>query len=150
MATARRPAVPGWFTMDEQPQLLGSRCTACGAVFFPKQQSFCHNPACAGGDFEEAPLSRRGRLWSYTTNHYPPPPPYVPRGDTHRPFAIAAVELEAEKMVVLGQVPESVKLESLRTGMEMELILDTLFEDEEGEVVVWKWSPVSEAGGQGR
>jgi len=139
-------ALEGWFTLDaEAPRLLGSRCKACGTVYFPKQTSFCRNPACEGTEFEEAPLSRRGRVWSFTNSAYPPPPPFVVRTDPFVPVVIAAVELEAEKMVVLGQVVDGVTVDDLSVGMEMELVLDTLYEDDEHEYVVWKWRPVAAA-----
>jgi uncharacterized OB-fold protein len=143
MSTKKRvPAAPGWFTLDEQdPRLLGSRCTSCGAIFFPRESSFCRNPACAGREFEEVPLGRRGRLWSATDNHYAPPAPYV-SADPFEPYAIAAVELETEKMVVLGQVVPGVGARDLEVGQEMELVLGTLFEDADNEYVVWKWRPV--------
>ena len=32
--------------------------------------------------------------------------------------------------------------------MEMELVLDTLFEDDENEYVVWKWRPAAATGGE--
>ena len=79
------------------------------------------------------PLSRRGRLWSYTNNCYAPPPPFV-AADPFEPYAVAAVELEKERMVVLGQVEAGVGVEQLEVGMEMELALGTLFEDAEREV----------------
>jgi uncharacterized OB-fold protein len=60
---------------DADPRLLGSRCTTCGTYFFPKEMFLCRNPSCTGRDFEEVALSRRGRLWSWTTNPYPPPAP---------------------------------------------------------------------------
>ena len=70
----RVPAVEGWFTMDEaEPALLGNRCTWCGTVFFPKASFACRNPSCDGTEFEEVPLSRRGRVWSYDHDHYAPP-----------------------------------------------------------------------------
>jgi uncharacterized OB-fold protein len=87
-------------------------------------------------------LSRRGKLWSFTNNCYAPPAPYVAQ-EPFEPYAIAAVELEREKMVVLGQVMPGVALETLETGMEMELAVDTLFEDAEKEVLVWKWQPAA-------
>jgi len=145
MAKTRVPAVDGWFTMDEAaPALLGTRCTACGAVFFPRERAFCRNPACAGTDFEDVPLSRRGRLWSATDNHYAPPAPFV-APEPFRPYAIAAVELEAERMVVLGQVVPGVEARALEVGQEMELVLGTLYEDDAHEYVVWKWRPVAGA-----
>ncbi len=138
---ARVPAVDGWFTLDEaSPQLLGTRCKACGSYFFPKETSFCRNPKCASSDFEETPLSRRGKLWSFTDNRYAPPKPYM-AGDPFVPYAVAAVELEREKMVVLGQVAGGVGCDQLHAGQEMELVLDTLYEDEANEYLVWKWRP---------
>ena len=59
------------------------------------------NPAQPGEEREEALLSRRGRLWSWTTNHYAPPEPYV-APDPFVPYTVCAVELDAEQMVVLG------------------------------------------------
>jgi uncharacterized OB-fold protein len=90
------------------------------------------------------PLSRRGTLWSFTNNCYPPPEPYVAR-EPFEPYAVAAVALETEQMVVLGQVVPGVRVEDLRVGMQMELVLDTLFQDGEREVVVWKWRPAEGA-----
>jgi uncharacterized OB-fold protein len=145
MSKKRTPAVEGWFTLDENdPRLLGTRCTKCGNVFFPREETFCRNPACVGTEFEEVKLGRRGRLWSFTNNCYAPPPPYVAPKDPFEPYAIAAVELEDEKMVVLGQVVPELGTEDLEAGMEMELVLGTLFEDEENEYVVWKWRPTGE------
>jgi len=139
----RVPAIDGWFRMDETaPCLLGTRCTTCGTVFFPKESAFCRNPACDGAEFESVELSRRGRLWSFTDNHYQPPAPYV-SADPFEPYAIAAVELEAERMVVLGQVVHGVGTDRLRAGMEMELVLETLYSDEANDYVVWKWRPVA-------
>ena len=96
MSKKRTPAVEGWFRDDAEPALTGTRCTACRCVFFPPERSFCRNPGCANDDFEEYALSRTGRLWSYTTNNYQPPAPFVPPSEPYEPFAIAAVELEEE------------------------------------------------------
>lgn len=136
------PIIDGWFTLDEaDPALLGSRCTSCGSVYFPRiTASFCRNPACAGESFEAVPLSRRGRLWSFTNACYQPPEPYV-AADPFVPYAIAAVELEAEKMVVLGQVVSGVGVESLKVGMDMELVLEDV-PASDGARVTWKWQPV--------
>jgi uncharacterized OB-fold protein len=144
MSKPRVPAVEGWFRAEEaKPVLLGTRCAACGSVFFPREESFCRNPGCAGTKFDEVELSTRGRLWSYTNNCYAAPAPYVSPKHPFEPYAIAAVELEREKMVVLGQVVPECGIEQLEVGMQMELVLGTLFEDEQNEYVVWKWKPAS-------
>ena len=67
------------------------------------------------------PLSRRGKMWSYTDARYQPPPPYV-AADPYEPFCIAAVELAAEKMVVMGQVVPGVGVDELTIGTEVELV----------------------------
>ncbi len=138
-------AIPGWYTLDKnQPHLIGSRCTRCQTVFFPKQSSFCRNPDCDGSEFAEVQLSRTGTIWSYTNACYKPPEPFVAE-DPFVPYAIAAVELDVEKMIVLGQVVKGVDVTELKVGMKMELVLETLFEDEESEKITWKWKPLGEA-----
>lgn len=133
----------GWFTLDEDtPTLLGQRCDTCGTYAFPRVAHGCPNPACVSTELAEVPLSRRGTLWSYTDARYQPPPPYVVPTDEHEPFAIAAVELAEEAMVVMGQVVAGVAVEDLTVGQEMELVLDVLFSDDETEHLVWKWRPV--------
>ena len=141
----RVPAIEGWFTMDDRaPALLGTKCTSCGNFAFPKETYFCRNPHCKGTEFAETPLSRTGRIWSYTNAGYQPPEPYV-AADPYVPFAICAVELAAEQMVVMGQVVPGVGVEDLTVGAEVELVLDTLYEDDEHEFMVWKWRPVASA-----
>jgi uncharacterized OB-fold protein len=145
----RLPAVEGWFTLDDEaPVLLGSRCTSCGNFAFPKETYFCRNPHCQGKEFAETPLSRTGKVWSYTNAGYQPPEPYV-AADPYVPFAIAAVELAAEQMVVMGQVVPGVDVEDLHVGDEVEVVLGTLYEDDEHEYVVWKWRPLAGAGTTG-
>jgi uncharacterized OB-fold protein len=138
----RVPAVDGWFTTGDAPALLGTRCTTCGTYFFPREEAFCRNPDCRGRSFEEVELSRRGRIWSFTDNRYQPPAPYV-SPDPFVPYAIAAVELEAERIVVLGQLEAGVDPGELRAGQEVELAIGTLYEDDDHEYLVWKWRPVS-------
>ena len=58
------------------------------------------------------------------------------------PYAVAAVELEAERMVVLGQVAPGHTVDDLAVGMEVELTEGTLYEDDEAEYTVWMWRPV--------
>lgn len=137
------PAVEGWFTMDAgAPQLLGNRCKDCGTVFFPKAKLFCRNPNCLGTEFEEAPLSRVGKLWSFTNNCYAAPAPFI-APDPFVPYAIAAVELAEERMVVLGQMVAGTEVTDLKAGMDVELVLEKLYEDDEAEYLVWKWKPAA-------
>jgi uncharacterized OB-fold protein len=141
-ASTSSAAIEGWYTLDAaKPQLLGSRCVKCGSYFFPKTAGFCRNPDCDSTEFEQAPLSRTGRIWSYTNACYQPPEPFV-APDPYVPFAIAAVELEKEKMIVLGQVVAGVDVADLAVGMPVELVLETLYRDGDNDKLIWKWRPL--------
>lgn len=144
MTAPGTPVVEGWFQADPEPRLLGSRCAACGAWCFPPVAVHCPNPACQGGDLEVRPLSRRGRVWSFTDARYQPPPPFVPRHDPYRPFALAAVEL-AEGLVVLGQVADGYGLADLAVGAEVEVVVEPLDDRGPGHTV-WRWRPVAAPG----
>ncbi|KAA0235501.1 MAG: benzoylsuccinyl-CoA thiolase [Actinobacteria bacterium] len=128
--------------MDEgRPALLGTRCSESGTYFFPPENAQSRVPGFAGSTLEEVRLSRTGTLWSYTNAAYQPPEPFVTTTEPFEPFCIAAVELAEEQMVVLGQVVAGIGVEDLEVGMEMELVLDTLYEDDDNAYVVWKWRP---------
>jgi uncharacterized OB-fold protein len=139
-----KPAVAvidGLFTdTDEGPRLLGGHCPRCDGWFFPKQWSFCRNPHCDGGPLDDAPLSSRGRLWSWADNRYAPPPPY-PAREPFEPYGVAAVELGEEQMIVLGQLARGTDLAALTLGTEMELVIEPLYEDDDSVRTVWKWRP---------
>ena len=146
MAKQRVPAIEGWFTLDEtSPELIGVRGRDTGTYFFPPTAAPSANPAAPFEDREEVRLSRTGRVWSWTTGNYAPPEPYV-SPDPFVPYTVVAVELESEKMVVLGQLADGFGVEDLALGQQMELVLGTLYEDDENEYVVWRWKPVPEAG----
>ena len=104
------------------------------------------DPAAVGAELEEVLLSNTGTVWSYTTSSYAPPPPFVANTDPYEPITIAAVKLEREQMVVLGQCPQGITPDDLEIGMEMELYIDVLNEDDEHEYTVWKWRPRGTAG----
>ena len=148
-AVATAPAVEGWFTTGDEPALLGSRCRACGTVFFPRETAFCRNPGCTGEDFDEVPLSRRGTVWSYTDARYQPPPPYIPASDPFEPFALAAVELADEGLVVLGQVASGYSVDDLHVGAPVEVVVEPLYTDDGGTArTIWRWRPIGPEGGQ--
>jgi len=146
MSKLVKPVIEGWFTQGDAPALIGARCGACGTYHFPKTVARCANPECGATDLDEVELSRRGRLWSYAENQYAPPEPYVVT-EPFEPYTIAAVELERERMTVLGQMPLDVPPDTLRVGDEVELVVDTLYEDDDCRYTVWKWRPVPNTSG---
>jgi len=143
--TRQEPAIDGWFATDATaegaggPYLIGSKCPQCGTYVFPPRANNCPNPACASDTLESVALSTRGMLWSYTENRYAPPPPY-PSPDPFEPFAIAAVELADEGLIVLGKVVEGTLAADLKVGMEMELTTMPLYTDDDGvQRIVHAW-----------
>ncbi|MGC4991443.1 Zn-ribbon domain-containing OB-fold protein [Nocardia salmonicida] len=148
MQKEQRPAVADWFTADDgQVRLVGTRCNDCGTPYFPKNTLACRNPQCAGthdgSELVEYLFSTRGRIWSYADARYKPPAPYV-SPDPFVPYVVAAVELEVEQMVVLGQVVRGLTVDDLAVGMPVELTIGTLYEDEDAEHTVWMWRPVND------
>ena len=137
---ARVPIAEGIFTWpSDEPRLIGGRCDACGTVTFPAQDA-C--PRCASTEMGEHLLARRGRLWAWTTQEFPPPsPPYTgPTGDDFVPYGVGYVELGGEVRVE-SRLTET---EGLETGMEMELVLVPFRTDEDGnEVVSFAFRPVA-------
>ena len=142
---AQVPVAEGIFTWPDSskgsgPQLIGSRCAACGIVTFPRQDS-C--PRCASMAMEEALLARRGTLWAWTTQAFPPPPPYSgPNGKDFVPFGVGYVELPGE-VKVESRLTES-DPDVLVNGMEMELAIVPFRTDDDGnEVVTFAFRPVA-------
>ena len=138
----RVAAVDGWFTMGDEPALLGSRGAETGSYFFPKNLAFSRNPIAPTEDLTEVELSRRGKVWSWATNHYQPPAPYM-SADPFVPYTVVAVELIEEQMVVLGPLAPDADPSTLSVGTEVEITLGTLYEDDDHEYVIWQWKPVS-------
>jgi uncharacterized OB-fold protein len=109
-------------------------------ITFPTQDS-C--PRCASTAMEEHRLPPRGRLWAWTTQHFPPPsPPYTgPTGREFTPFGVGFVELPGE-VKVEARLTET-DPDVLVHGMEMELVLVPFRTDDEGnEVVTFAFQPV--------
>ena len=135
------PAIEGWFTLDaEAPTLLGGTCTTCATTVFPPRAGACPNPRCRGDAFDVTPLSRTGRIWSYTTNHYAPPEPYI-APEPFEPYTVAAVELAEERLVVLGQMARGTDPATLSVGQEVEVTLGVLFSDDDADHLMWQWQP---------
>ena len=114
---ARVPVAEGLFSgPDDRPQLIGSRHRETGVVTFPADAS--------NGEVEEILLSRRGTLFTWTTQEFvPPAPPYTGDTDpaTFTPYAVGYVELP-EGILVEGRLTESDPAR-LAIGQEMELVL---------------------------
>ena len=88
-----RPAPPvtelsqGFWDAVENKQLAVKKCSACDMLrHYP--QPLC--PACHSNDFDWAPVSGRGEIYSYTVAHRA----FHPAWKAHVPYVIATIELE--------------------------------------------------------
>ena len=137
---AQVPIDPGLYAGDpEAPQLVGSRCNDCGEVAFPKQDG-C--PSCTGSATEEILLARRGKLWTYTIQHFPPPvPPFKGDPESFQPFGVGYVELP-EGLRVEGRLTEC-DPDRLAIGMDMEVVLEKFMDSDDGdEIMTFAFRPV--------
>jgi uncharacterized OB-fold protein len=133
------PVAEGIFTTTDDPQLIGGRCADCGITTFPSQVS-C--PRCASTAMVEHLLSRRGQLWAWTTQGFPPPsPPYVgATGKDFTPYGVGYVELPGEVKVETRLTVSDP--EQLMIGMDMELVVVPFGTNAEGdEIVTFAFAP---------
>jgi uncharacterized OB-fold protein len=137
MQKALAPEISTW--PDENPQLIGSKCGACGATAFPAQNR-C--PRCSAADMSEELLPRRGTVVAWTTQGFPPGPPYAgATGKDFVPFGVGLVQLE-DVIRVEGRLTEN-DPEKLQFGMDVELTMIPFTTDDDGnEVMTFAFRPV--------
>lgn len=141
MQKALAPDISTW--PDDNPQLIGSRCGSCGATTFPVQQR-C--PRCSSAEMTELLLPRRGTLVAWTTQGFPPGPPYAgPGGKDFVPFGVGLVQLGPADDAVIrveGRLTENDPAK-LRFGQEVELTMVPLATDDEGnDIITFAFQPV--------
>lgn len=116
--TALQPIDPDLWTAGDSPQLIGGKLPS-GEIIFPMPQGD------AARDVEPYPLSRKGKLWSWTTQGFLPKEPYEGIGSREgegppdfEPFLLGYVELPGE-VIVESRIVDAT-LEDLSLGMPME------------------------------
>jgi uncharacterized OB-fold protein len=142
----QKPLAPDISTWpDDNPQLIGSTCSSCGATAFPVQQR-C--PKCSVGEMSQVLLPRRGTLVAWTTQGFPPGPPYRgPTGKDFVPFGVGLVEL-GDVIRVEGRLTENDPAK-LEFGMPVELTMIPLTTDDDGdEIVTFAFKPVQRGSAQ--
>lgn len=118
----------------EEPVLIGNRCKVCGNKFFPKTP-VC--PRCIEKDaMEETFIRGKGKLDVYAIVNAGLPGFKVPSIQAY-------IQLDEGPRIwslVTGCQPSE---ESLKPGMKMEMVIDTVREDEEGnELISYQFRPV--------
>jgi uncharacterized OB-fold protein len=141
MQKALAPEISTW--PEENPQLIGSQCGACGATVFPAQ-TYC--PKCSKPDMSDLPLPRRGTLVAWTTQGFAPGAPYAgPTGKDFVPFGVGLVQLE-ELVRVEGRLTENDPAK-LQFGMDVELTMipfatDASDPENPVEIITFAFKPV--------
>ena len=115
--------------------LIGARCRKCGQIIFPRRET-CLN--CLGQDLEPVHLSRKGKLYSYTIVH-------MPSEHFKPPYAIGWIELP-EGIRIFSQIRDWQE-HHLKTGMDMELHFEKLWDEEDKEVIGYVFRPSKNGGG---
>ena len=120
-------------TADEKPYLIGSKCSVCGNVFFPAR-AIC--PVCVAEDtLKEIPIGTRGKLNGFATVQV------APEGFT-APYTLSFIDLSEGPTIFAIIAGEASGEETLYNGMEMELTIESISTDENGnEVIGYKYSP---------
>lgn len=134
----RIPVRQGLFTIPSSPndkaQLLASECPSCGEIVFPRSE-IC--PNCQGKNLREIRLSRRAKIYSFTILMQKPAAHY--KGPV--PYAFGWVELP--EGVRVESLFTGCDLEELKIGMDVELTIEKLHNDNEGnEIICHKFKPV--------
>ena len=114
---ALKPIAPGLWTEGADPQLIGGRLPS-GEIVFPMPEGD------AADGVERYPLSRRGTLWSWTSQDFRPKEPYEGPGEgphDFKPYLIGYVELPGE-VIVESYIVDAV-LADLELGMPMEFVV---------------------------
>jgi uncharacterized protein len=135
---ARVAIEDGFFTIpdarDEAPRLLGSRCPACGEHYFPRRLvcARCLHEGC-----EDVLLGPRGRLYTWTFVHVPL---FAKKDAKVEAYGVGQIDLDEGPRIQSILVGDR---DHFDMGMEMELDLETLGENKDGdEVVIYRFRPV--------
>ncbi len=136
------PVVAGLLTECAPTALLvGARCRTCRTLYFPKVRG-CRNPACTDGLLVEETLPETGVLYSFTIQHYQPPPLF--RMDDWQPYGLGLLAFEGG-LRVMGML-EGIALDELRIGQLFSVGARPLYTDEHS---VERWTHVFCYSGEG-
>lgn len=135
---ARVAIEDGFFTVpeakDEAPRLLGSRCPVCGEHYFPRRLvcARCLHEGC-----EDVLLGPRGRLHTWTYVHVPL---FAKKDAKVEAYGVGQVDLDEGPRVQSILVGDR---DDFEIGMDMELDLETLGENKDGdETVIYRFRPL--------
>ena len=119
----------------QPPLLVGGRCNQCGRSFFP------YRPACSAcrcdGCTERVDLGPRAELETFAIMRVGPP-------DIPTPYAMGYVRTREGALIFTQITGCELEEEALELGQEMELVLEKIKEDEQGNNLLgWKFRPAA-------
>ena len=128
-------AIPGAYEIvDNQPHLVGTRCSKCGAAFFPPRYICTYCLTDEG--VQKALLGNTGTLYSYTVIH-------VAGREFNPPYAFGFVIIEPENIRIPAVLTGFDLNQELKSGTRMEMVIDRLRVDDQGnEIVSYMFRPV--------
>ena len=129
---ARTPAIEGWFTTGRRAGAARRRgARRAASVFFPPTVGLLPQPGLRRRGVRGAPsCPAAGRSGPTPTRSTSRRRRTSRAADPYVPFALAAVELP-EGIVVLGQLADGYGVDDLRVGTEVELVVETLYTDDD-------------------
>ncbi len=137
----RVPAVEGLFTeKNGKAELIGSRCATCKTAYFPRA-GVCHNPKCDHSEIEEFRFGGRGKLWSYSVQNFPPPPPHK-FDQPYKIYALGVVDFADCGLRLMGQMQVE-NFDAIKIGGDVELVIDALYHENDKEYTSWKFKPIA-------
>ena len=121
---------------EDQPRLIASKCESCGEIFFPKKDNnWCIH--CYQKTLKEVLLSRDGKIFSFSVVMQQPGGGFY-RGEV--PYSYGLVDLPDG--IRIWSLFDCENFEDLEQGQDVELVINKLHEDNEGnEVVTFKFRP---------
>ncbi len=121
-------AKPFWANLKEH-RLTAQRCSSCSHFRFPPQ-ALC--PKCLSSEFEWAPLSGKGKIYSHVTYRRAWHPAYQDKV----PYNVSLVELDEGVRMVSNVI--DCKVEEVYTGMPVEVVYEDV-----GDYTLPKFRPVN-------
>jgi uncharacterized OB-fold protein len=139
------PFATGFLTEPLSPRenvrLLGTKCHDCSAVLLGSKET-CE--ACGSLNVEVIPLSREGKIWSYTIMRYPPPWVFTIPNPHQPPLPVAWVILP-EGVQIISHIEGAP--EDLHIDLPVELVIEKGWENEEGhDILMYRFRPLREQG----
>lgn len=109
--------------------LLGSRCEICGRISLPAN-AFCLD--CFSEKVKVVRLPNKGKLISFTTAH-------MPLAHFEPPYTVGWIDLEGIRIFAPIKVEKG---QDIEIGMEVELVIDELWEEDGKKVMGPKFRPI--------